>query len=116
MTDWNSGVDNSGTRTIPDIRGWDFRFLFGRLLCVWLQRLGGSLSLFWQKRAPAKALSERFGVDAERRSDPDGGDDAGVDVSVDARPAEAEEPSYLGNRERPLDPLDLLGKGNGWVT
>jgi hypothetical protein len=44
-------------------------------------------------------MGERFGVDAERRSDSDGGDDAGVDVSVDTRPAEAEEPSYLGNRE-----------------
>ncbi len=72
---------------------------------------GGSLPLLGQKRPPAKILGERFGVDAESRSDPDGGDDAGVDVSVDARPAEAEEPSYLGNRERPLDPFDLVSKG-----
>src|SRR6266481_6340045 len=76
---------------------------------------GGSLPLLWQERAPAKTLGERFGVDAESRSDPDSGDDAGVDVSVDARPAEAEELSYLGNRERPLDPLDLVGKGQ-WLV
>jgi len=80
-----------------------------------VQRLGGSLTLLGQDRAPAKTLGERFGVDAESRSDPDSGDDAGVDVSVDARPTEAEEPSYLGNRERPLDPLDLVGKGQ-WLV
>jgi len=71
--------------------------------------------LLWQERAPAKKLGERFWVDAERRSDSDGGDDASVDVSVDARAAEAEEPSDLGNRERSLDPLDLVGKGQWWV-
>jgi len=66
--------------------------------------------------APAKTQCESFGVDAESCSDPDGGDDARVDISIDARSAEAQKPSHLGHRERPLNPLDLLGKGNGWVT
>jgi len=58
----------------------------------------GLLDLLWQERASAQTLGEGFRVDAESRSDSNSGDDAGVDVSVDARSAEAEEPSYLGNR------------------
>jgi hypothetical protein len=80
------------------------------------RRLWGLPDLLWQERVPAQALGERFGVDAEGRSDSDGGDDAGVDISVDARSAEAEEPSYLGNRQRSLDPPDLVGKGQRWVN
>ena len=72
---------------------------------------GGSLRLLGQERAPAKTLGERFGVDAESRSDPDGGDDAGVDVSVDARPAEARSRATSVTESRPLDPFDLVSKG-----
>jgi hypothetical protein len=74
-----------------------------------------NLFLIWYKRAPAQALGECFGVDPKSRSYPDGGNDASVDVSVDARPAEAENPSDLANREGSLDPLDLVGKGQWWV-
>jgi hypothetical protein len=61
---------------------------------------------------PAKTLCECLGINPDSRSDPDGGDDAGVNISIDARSAEAEKPSHLGNRERSLDPFDLFGKGN----
>ena len=60
-------------------------------------------------------MCERFGVNAERRADSDSGDDAGVDIAVDTCSAEAEQPSNLGNRERPLNSFDLVGQGNRWV-
>ena len=61
---------------------------------------------------PAKTLCECLGVNPESRSDPDGGNNAGVNISIDARSTEAEKPSHLGNGERTLDPFDLFGKGN----
>lgn len=64
---------------------------------------------------PAKTLCECLGVNPENRSDLDGGNDAGVNISIDARSAEAEKPSHLGNRECPLDPFDLFGKRNRWA-
>ena len=77
--------------------------------------LQGMTILLGKERVPAKTLCECPGVDPKSCSDPDGGDDAGVNISIDARSAEAEKPSHLGNRERTLDPFDLFSKGNRWA-
>src|SRR5260370_16534662 len=74
--------------------------------------LRGITILLGKERVPAKTLCECPGVDPESRSDPDGEDDAGVNISIHACSAEAEKPSHLGNRERTLDPFDLFSKGN----
>jgi len=71
--------------------------------------------LLGQERAPTKTLGECLGIDAKSRSDPNGGNDAGVDISVDAGSAETEESSDFCHRERPFDPFDLGDKGNGWA-
>jgi hypothetical protein len=42
----------------------------------------GIALLFRQERALAKTLGERFGVNAESRSDPYSGDNASVDVAI----------------------------------
>ena len=65
--------------------------------------------------ASTQAMCEGFGVNAERRADPDGRDDAGVDIAVDTCSAEAEKLSNFCNRERPLNSFDLVGQGNRWV-
>jgi hypothetical protein len=72
----------------------------------------GITILLGKERVPAKALCECLGVNPESRSDPDGGDDAGVNISIDACSAEAEKLSHLGNGESALDPFDVFGKGN----
>lgn len=51
--------------------------------------------LLGQDGAPAKTLGERFGVDAKRRADADGRNNAGVNISIYTCPAEAEKPSDL---------------------
>jgi hypothetical protein len=83
------------------------------MACALLRRLRESLPYSGIKSAPAQTLGERFGVDTQSRSDPDGRDDASVDVSIDARPAETEKPSYFGDRKRPLDPFYFVGQRNG---
>ena len=75
----------------------------------------GIALLFRQERALAKTMGERFGVNADSRSDPNSGDNAGVNVAIDACAAKAEQPSDFSHRQRPLDPFNLLCKGNGWV-
>jgi hypothetical protein len=75
----------------------------------------GITILFRQGRAPAKTLGERFGVNAESRPDPNGGDNASVNISIHACSAETEESSDFCHRECPLDPFDFFSKGNGWV-
>jgi hypothetical protein len=75
----------------------------------------GITVLFRQERVPAKTLGERFGVNAKSRSDPNGGNNASVNISIHACSAETEEPSDFCHRERPLDPFDLFSQGHGWV-
>src|SRR2546427_655733 len=51
-----------------------------------------------------------------KRSDPNSGDNAGVNVAIDTCAAKAEQPSDFSYRQRPFDPFNLLCKGNGWVS
>ena|SRR6266849_3430357 len=74
--------------------------------------VAGVTILLWQERTPAKTLGERFWVNAESRSDPDCGNNAGINIPVDTRSAEAEKQSYLRNGECSLNPFDLVSKGN----
>ena len=76
-------------------------------MVVLLQALRG---YFGNEGALTKTLCESLGVDAESGSDPNSGDDAGVDISIDGCSAKAQKPSHLGNRERPLYPLNLREK------
>ena len=76
----------------------------------------GIALLFRQERALAKTLGECFGVNTESRSDPNSGDNAGVNVAIDTCAAKAEQRSDFSHRQCPLNSFNLFCKGNGWVS
>jgi hypothetical protein len=77
--------------------------------------VAGFPTVLGQESAPPKTLGERFGINAESCPDPNGGNDAGVNISIHTGSAATEETSDFCHRERSLDPFDLFGKGNRWV-